>query len=592
MKPIEELQEDKDLDFYSRLKSIRNNMSDEDQKTFDETVSKFYAAKKEKRYDEMNKYQQVMDEIIERSLSTVIEKLEFYKKLLDMFNRDKINFTTLDSGVEKLVNAERKEFLQGKIMFWEKQNTNEMDNIMGEISTEILPEDAPYVENVGEWPEEKWQKYIEETIKGFSYERIEDFMDELGIEESEIGENSLEEVEGTEIPIISADEVEGTKVPVISADEVEGTKVPVISAEEVEGTEVPVISAEEVEETEIPVISAEEVEETEVPVISVEEVEGTEVPIISEDEAEGIVEAEFSEIPEEEIESEETENTETKIKLSEHYILSAQEKLIKLREKFEKNPPKTSLGKKIASTKLNILKTNIDRAIIKNNLKTLAEKGLHSRYQDYTEALNVLEEQIANLELDTKNMETEIERLDNLNPSSKKSIFAKDNKRKLKNMPKGYKTTGTERKEDEESKREELSKAVQENKKLIADKKALMLDLHTLYEQEKAKQAESLRKDLAVIKPNVFKQIGKFLREKVQQFNEWRIRKNKEAQLKLEESVKGSEGSTKRKVMLEDLASVYTPEEQNEFASETYKLIEEKKNENRTDEEKLEENNK
>ena len=540
MKPIEELQEDKDLDFYSRLKSIRNNMSDEDQKTFDETVSKFYAAKKEKRYDEMNKYQQVMDEIIERSLSTVIEKLEFYKKLLDMFNRDKINFTTLDSGVEKLVNAERKEFLQGKIMFWEKQNTNEMDNIMGEISTEILPEDAPYVENVGEWPEEKWQKYIEETIKGFSYERIEDFMAELGIEESEIG----------------------------------------------------VISAEEVEETEIPIISAEEVEGTEVPVISVEEVEGTEVPIISEDEAEGIVEAEFSEIPEEEIESEETENTETKIKLSEHYILSAQEKLIKLREKFEKNPPKTSLGKKIASTKLNILKTNIDRAIIKNNLKTLAEKGLHSRYQDYTEALNVLEEQIANLELDTKHMETEIERLDNLNPSSKKSIFAKDNKRKLKNMPKGYKTNVAERNEDEETKRAELSKAVQENKKLIADKKALMLDLHTLYEQEKAKQNESLRKDLAVIKPNVFKQIGKFLREKVQQFNEWRIRKNKEAQLKLEESVKGSEGSTKRKVMLEDLASVYTPEEQNEFASETYKLIEEKKNENRTDEEKLEENNK
>ena len=579
MKPIEELQEDKDLDFYSRLKSIRNNMSDEDQKTFDETVSKFYAAKKEKRYDEMNKYQQVMDEIIERSLSTVIEKLEFYKKLLDMFNRDKINFTTLDSGVEKLVNAERKEFLQGKIMFWEKQNTNEMDNIMGEISTEILPEDAPYVENVGEWPEEKWQKYIEETIKGFSYERIEDFMAELGIEESEIG-------------VISAEEVEETEIPVISAEEVEGTEVPVISAEEVEGTEVPVISAEEVEETEIPIISAEEVEGTEVPVISVEEVEGTEVPIISEDEAEGIVEAEFSEIPEEEIESEETENTETKIKLSEHYILSAQEKLIKLREKFEKNPPKTSLGKKIASTKLNILKTNIDRAIIKNNLKTLAEKGLHSRYQDYTEALNVLEEQIANLELDTKHMETEIERLDNLNPSSKKSIFAKDNKRKLKNMPKGYKTNVAERNEDEETKRAELSKAVQENKKLIADKKALMLDLHTLYEQEKAKQNESLRKDLAVIKPNVFKQIGKFLREKVQQFNEWRIRKNKEAQLKLEESVKGSEGSTKRKVMLEDLASVYTPEEQNEFASETYKLIEEKKNENRTDEEKLEENNK
>lgn len=507
--PIEEkIPEIEDFEFYRRM---LNGISDEDKKIFEDSLKNFQHAKEEKRYDEMNKYQRIMDEIVEKNLPTSVYKMEYYKLRLRKFEEDDINFGTLSDGIPRLVNGERKEFLQSKILGFKVQNDREVDKLMSEIETKVLPADNNKLK----------ENPIKKLMKRFTKRENNPNVDELQIPKVDV-KNVTDESRTYEPQALKSDYENLTDEPII--DEIE---------------EIPEYIDNSTDKKEI----------------------------------------------------DEQETLKPKVKLSEQHVLSAQEKLTKLREKFKENPPKTLLGKKIAITKLNRLKANIDRAIIKNNLKILSERGLYSKYESYAETLNVLEEQIANLEADTKRMETEVKRLDNLDPLSKKSIFAKDNKRVRKNMPKGYKANVGE-KDGEEDKRLELNKAVQENKKLIDDKKALITELHKTYEIQKAKEKKNLKKDLVVVKPNIFKKIGKFLKEKRQQFNEWRVRKNGESQLKLEEMVKESEGSTKRKMMFEDLSSGYTQEEQNTFARETNELIKENKNKDELSEKELGNDNK
>lgn len=304
-----------------------------------------------------------------------------------------------------------------------------------------------------------------------------------------------------------------------------------------------------------------------------------------ENEPEGInpTEQEFEDVwsngkPEEQSEESELEEDQEKPKMtfSEKRAMSAQDKLRDLREKISENSPKTILGKKLAMARLNRLQNMVDKRILKNNIKAMAKSDEYSMADKYNESQQSLMDEISDLSLDREDIIRELRRLDRFDPNSNKSIFAEQQKKMAKSMPKGYKATRSENSNARViDQKRQLENKLREIDQKIENIDNMMRKNDELYKDNIAEIKANKKESLAVVKsPNIFKRIKDFFNKKVEQFKAWREDQRNKAGEELSDTVANTEKSSKREMFLKSNASNISLEEQAKYSQEIQEELE------------------
>lgn len=293
----------------------------------------------------------------------------------------------------------------------------------------------------------------------------------------------------------------------------------------------------------------------------------------------------WSNDPEKEPEIEEDQEK-PKMTFSEKRAMSVQDKLKDLREKISENPPKTILGKKLAVTRLNRLQNMVDKRILKNNIKTMAKSQEYSIADEYNESQQSLMDEISDLSLDREELLRELRRVERFDPRSSKSIFASQQKKMAKNMPKGYKYKTNENTNTRVIEQQrQLRDRIEEIEKEIAKRQELMEKNDEKYKGYRAEIKASKKESLAVVKsPNIFKRIKAFFDKKVEQFNAWREEKRSKTGEELSNAVANTEKSSMRKMFLESNASNISLEDQAKHSQEIQEKFEGRDNNEKTQE--------
>lgn len=288
----------------------------------------------------------------------------------------------------------------------------------------------------------------------------------------------------------------------------------------------------------------------------------------------------------ERISSELEKDNEPEVTFSEKRTLSLQDKLLNLREKVSENPPKTVIGRKLATARLNRLSNMVDKRILKNNIKSMAKSEEYATADAYNKSQQVLMEEISDLSLDREDILRELRRLDRFDPNSSKSMFAKQQKKMAKNMPKGYKYKTNENTNTRVIEQQrQLRARIEEIEKEIAKRQELMEKNDEKYKGYRAEIKASKKESLAVVKsPNIFKRIKNFFNKKVEQFKAWREEQRNKTGEELSNAVANTEKSSKRKIFLESNASNISLEDQAKYSQEIQEELEERDNNGKTQE--------
>ena len=284
---------------------------------------------------------------------------------------------------------------------------------------------------------------------------------------------------------------------------------------------------------------------------------------------------------EETTEPEEEIYQEAKRTYAEKRALTIQDKLKNLSDRIKKEPPKTILGMKLAIVRLNRLQNMVDRMILKNNTKVLAQQKTYNAYDTYSKKQYGIMDKISDLEFERENILRQLRNLEHLDPSNDNSIFTENKKKITKNMPKGYK-----QKEPVETTRKPSTKvsiAIQQLEEQLAGlEKEIENNNRQLMENDKeysmriAEIENDSKKDLAIIQPNIFKRISKFFKDKINKFNQWRKQRKEKATEELHQRVEATEGSSKREILLSKVDSGMSLEKQNRIAQDLKKELEER----------------
>ena len=268
-------------------------------------------------------------------------------------------------------------------------------------------------------------------------------------------------------------------------------------------------------------------------------------------------------------------NDESKVTFSEKRTLSLQEKLENLRIKFAEKPPKTVIGKKLAIARLDRLSNMIDRRININNVKNIYKNTEYSLYDNYLENSQDLLASLSDLTFSKENILRQIQRLEQLDPTSKNSMFAQRQEQIEKNAPKGYKpkVKDIENQKDINNSKvgieiQKLQKQLQIIEGEITSKNDMLDYANNSYLEDIEKNKSNFKKDLAVVKPNLFKRVMNFIKRKAENYRNRRAEKREKVQDKLDSTIENAEGTSQRDMMLSELASEYSQEEQAKFAAE------------------------
>lgn len=248
--------------------------------------------------------------------------------------------------------------------------------------------------------------------------------------------------------------------------------------------------------------------------------------------------------------------------------LSMREKLLSLKEQLKNNPPKSMLGKKLAMARINRLENMMNRQIAKlaqkRNIE--AKKGIASEkeieeYEAYVQRDEAIRDEIGKVSLSKEEIIRKISILKGYDPSTNKYIYSEDDNRINKNAPKGYQP-----KVKEESNNDEyniLYIQLEEIENSIRELKDAQNKNHEQYEEARNLRKEAMKKDLAVVKPNIFKRIKAFIQDKKEKFNNWIQEKRTETENKYNATVsKVEKNDVKRDEMLGSLHSGLSLEEQ------------------------------
>ena len=293
---------------------------------------------------------------------------------------------------------------------------------------------------------------------------------------------------------------------------------------------------------------------------------------------------------EEEKPEKESDKTNPKMTFSEKRTISIQEKLKELREKISENPPKTLLGKKIANAKLTRLQSIVDKRILKNNIKTIYESKQYNQAERYYNAQQGHMDRISDLSLEKEDILRELGRLDRFDPNSRKSEFAKQQKKIAKQMPKGYKATrsGNSNAKVVDKKRELLQRLNKIEEELELRNK-LIKENDEIMKNNKAELKADKKQDLAMVrKTGIFAKIKSFFKQKVEQFKEWRENKNTQASQKLSDTLENTKESTAREMFLKSNASNISLEDQKQYSQQIQEQLNEREANN--DKQKEEDN--
>lgn len=277
-------------------------------------------------------------------------------------------------------------------------------------------------------------------------------------------------------------------------------------------------------------------------------------------------------------------DNEPKVNSSEKRTLRLQEKLEKLRNKFEEKPPKSVFGKKLAVARLDRLSNMVDKRININNVKNISKSTEYSLYDQYLESSQDLLASLSDLTFSKENILRQIQRLEQLDSTGKNSMFAQRQEQIQKNTPKGYKPKESHKQLNNNNSKVALEiKKMQQELKLIEDEitaKNEMLDIkNERYLEDVEKTKESLKNELAVVKPSIFKRFKDFIKRKAENYRNKRAEKREKAQESLDSSMKTAEGTSKREVMISSLAGDYTLEEQAKYSAELQEKLSKKKEE-------------
>lgn len=300
---------------------------------------------------------------------------------------------------------------------------------------------------------------------------------------------------------------------------------------------------------------------------------------------------EYKEIElEEDKETELEEDKDPKMTFSEKRAMSAQDKLKNLREKVSENPPKTTLGRKLAVARLNRLQNMVDKRILKNNAKAQAKKEEYAMADAYNKTQQNVINKISDLSLEREDILRELRGLDRFDPNSSKSMFAKQQKKMAKSMPKGYKAT---RNENNNAKVIDRKRSLESKLKIIDQEiegyENTMASNDKAYKNNRAEIKADKKKNLAVIKsPNIFKRIKNFFNKKVEQFRTWKKEQRDKAGKELSDKVANTEESSMREMFLESNASNISLEDQAKYSQ----MIQEKLEAREANNEKIQENDK
>ena len=278
-----------------------------------------------------------------------------------------------------------------------------------------------------------------------------------------------------------------------------------------------------------------------------------------------------------------------------------QEKLEKLAEEIEKNPPETIIGKKLMNLKLNLLKNMIDRRILINNARISEQLGEFSSYKEYAGEQDRLMSTISSLEYKKMNLLKRLENLEKIIPGGKNSIFEENKKRLNKNMPKGYRDDSEVSQDKSEESQDNpqvtaeinsLKKELEGIEKELEEKNAALETSHGEYERAIKEKKAELKKDLAVIKPKLFERIKKFFNEKINQFKEWRQQRIEEADKNLKGAMDEAKETSGKNGLREELAKQMeenpnmTLEAQARFAKEAVAKQQQKQQQERSNDQK------
>jgi len=123
--------------------------------------------------------------------------------------------------------------------------------------------------------------------------------------------------------------------------------------------------------------------------------------------------------------------------IEEKRVSATQDKLLKLQEKVNNNPPKTLIGKQLLLTRINRLSNVVDRKLLKIEAKNAAQIDSDHATDDYRDNTLSTMEEIAKVLLEKEDIEREIRDLERLDPRTG-SEFKKMRRDMERNTPRGY----------------------------------------------------------------------------------------------------------------------------------------------------------
>lgn len=200
------------------------------------------------------------------------------------------------------------------------------------------------------------------------------------------------------------------------------------------------------------------------------------------------------------------------------------EKLIKLQQRMEQNPPKTTIGKTIAALKLDLLTNTID---IKEKIYEISKKDDEAReesYNRYNEVKETKEDEINELKRKEEQIKIQLESL-----------------------------------MDQYTK---VHEQLKETKGDISKGKKEIRERQGQYVRERVRAKSEETKELMVINKGILQKIGSFLRKKINDFNNWRNTKKNQAEEKLGQAINRAKEETNKKPKLSEQIAATVSESQ------------------------------
>lgn len=256
-------------------------------------------------------------------------------------------------------------------------------------------------------------------------------------------------------------------------------------------------------------------------------------------------------------EASERENVAGKSKVSfgEKIAMSAQNKLIKLREKFSEKPPKTAIGKMLANARINRLSNMVERRILKNkinNIKSTYKAKEDNKNKEYLANKDGMTNRMSRLGLEKENLLREADALRNQTPQNVSQATIMGQQGNNQTTSQTNPSANSQANEAVEKRKQEIVERLKRIEEEERKGKEYLNNLDKEFKDEKEDIRKEFKKEMALAKPSMRERMKAFFDKKIAEFKAWREEKRNKADEKLSATIANTENSTKRERFLKD----------------------------------------